>query len=746
MRGLGLWSMAFALLLVAPAAWATPSERPVRRPAPPSERPVPLRPSPRPSARPAGVATPRPKPAARPTPRPSAAHRPAPSSLAAPSLGPRERPSPLASVAPSLGPVGGPSPGAGPQVPGGPRLQQSALQLTWLPRGRGLQLGALLVFEAPAAGVGQVRLRLHPAMRVRSALWGDRRAGVRREGELLSLSHPGGASWALRLELQGRPALGGGRQLRQDAGPEAWLLRPEGLWWPQPEAGPEGAVSLSWRLPAGWVAGVPGLAPGATRGLLPPGQPLAFAARPGRWQQWPGLQLAAEGQPSEAEQGQLRAMARLGWLPPRPQQLVALPEGWVPLRVGQLWRAQPWPLAGGLAAELWRPAEGPAAGWLKEGLAAYLADWAEALGQEEAEARSQALEAARQRRLERYLHDRAHLSEEPPTAALVDPKHPAWGVVVRERGALLWHLLARQLGEERLRQLLVRHQEGGPRPASVAQWVEAAGPEAAFIVDWLAQAGLPTLSWRQVRWVQAPFQPPHLEATLVQQPPTFPLRVPVSLVCEEGVVQTEVEATGIATPLRWSPPSKPLRLVMDPGEALPLRRRPHLRLVEALHAPGLVIAYGSGASAEEARANQELAKALSERLGLLQGARPPVRADGALSQSERQGPLVLVGRPEGHALAARWADQLPVRFIEGRALWWQGRTYQAPSIGILEAIANPEAPDHAVVLIAGLSPQAAQDALLHLNANASFVVYEGASVLDQGLALRPFPDLDHVFY
>lgn len=627
-----------------------------------------------------------------------------------------------------------------------PQVQQSALDLKLLPRGRGLQLGAMLAFEQPQGpGPATLRLRLHPAMQVRSAHWGDRRVVVRRQGDSLVVPHPSGAGWALRLEAQGRPYLGQGRSAHQDASPQVVLLRPDGLWYPLPEAGPQGATSISWALPPAWVASVPGVGPGVSRGLLPPGSPVAFAAAPGQWHSLPGMALGAQGPASSIDQRNMRAMARLGWLPRLNLTWMAMPSGYTPLVLGT-WRAAPRPQPGDLAAALWRPAEGPAAGWLQDGLAAFSADWAEALEEEEAEARGQALEKARQAHLERYLSARAHLVNEAPTAALVDPTHPSWNAVVKERGAVVWHLLAHQLGEERLRALLTQHQAAGPRPASLAGLVEAAGPEAAFLAEWLSQPGLPTLAWRNVRVVTPPFSHSRVEATLVQSQPTFPLRVPVSLVCEEGVVAQELVASGVETRLVLECPSRPMRLLVDPTESLPLRRRPHLRLVEALRATGLVIAYGAGGSSEEARANQDLANALAERLKLSTGTRPPVRADGALAPSERLGPLVLVGRPETHSLLAQWADQLPVRFIEGRALWWQGRNYQAPSTGIIQAIANPEAPDHAVVMMAGLSSQAAMDALNHLEADASFVVYEGASVLDQGLALRPFPDLDAVLY
>jgi hypothetical protein len=233
---------------------------------------------------------------------------------------------------------------------------------------------------------------------------------------------------------------------------------------------------------------------------------------------------------------------------------------------------------------------------------------------------------------------------------------------------------------------------------------------------------------------------------LSQQEPLWGGPIELGLVSEGQTERVAFQAFARQMPFHFTTSTRPLRVVVDPAERLPLARLRQLWIGESLTAPDLVIAYGSGGTPAEAQAARDTGLALARKLAV-GGKEPLVLADAALGPEQRRGPLALIGRPGTNSLIAAWQDQLPVRFVGGgQALWWQGRTFQHSGQGAVQAIANPNAPEDPVVVISALSPAALKDALRFVGRKATFCLFDGASVLEEGEAMRTFPDLDAVLY
>jgi hypothetical protein len=234
---------------------------------------------------------------------------------------------------------------------------------------------------------------------------------------------------------------------------------------------------------------------------------------------------------------------------------------------------------------------------------------------------------------------------------------------------------------------------------------------------------------------------------LCQAGGTFQTPLEVALVAEDGVDRIGFQTFGPRVPIHFVSATRPLRLMIDPDEKVPLARLRHLWVGDSLLRPGLVVAYGTGGDAAEAEANRAAALALAKAVVDQGGKEPPVVADGALGPDQKKGPLALVGRPSTNVVIAAWEDQLPVRFVEeGKGLWWQGRTFQAATAGVIQAIPNPDAPEQPVVVLSALSPAAIAEGVKYGKRQATFCLFDGAQVLEEGEAMRTFPDLEEVLY
>jgi predicted esterase len=85
--------------------------------------------------------------------------------------------------------------------------------------------------------------------------------------------------------------------------------------------------------------------------------------------------------------------------------------------------------------------------------------------------------------------------------------------------------------------------------------------------------------------------------------------------------------------------------------------------------------------------------------------------------------LVLVGPPRSNLLVRRWAARLPVRFEEG-AVVLGGRRHAGPQVGAAFVAPNPDAPDRALLVLAGPGPLGTWRALCLPDILPDYVIYD----------------------
>jgi hypothetical protein len=323
----------------------------------------------------------------------------------------------------------------------------------------------------------------------------------------------------------------------------------------------------------------------------------------------------------------------------------------------------------------------------------------------------------------------------------------AYEPVVVHKGAMVWAQLREAVGDAAFWELLKAYQAGvAGGQSGWAAFQAAAGPATAVAEAWLRQSGLPAFRLRDVA-VQEGEEGYQVTGRLVADREGLQLPLELALIAAEDVQRVRFQAYGPEIPFHFVSPSKPLRLMLDPAQAAPMRRRTHLLVVQGTAPADGLIVYGTQGGPEEAAANQEAARALQERLKRHQRLELPLKADTEVTEEDKQRSLLLFGRPSTNMLADEWADQFPVRFLSGdKGLWWQGRTYTHPDFGTVQIIANPAAPERTVVLFAALTAKHMADTLTFTRQNATFCVFDGAHVVEEGRALCTFPDQDAVLY
>ncbi|MEB3221263.1 MAG: hypothetical protein VKS61_04930 [Candidatus Sericytochromatia bacterium] len=612
--------------------------------------------------------------------------------------------------------------------------------------------------RVPAGPGGLTEVLLHPGLVPTRLALAGRPLAWRREGARLLLAlpaaFPGGV---LEVAWAGRPHLTGPAGLRQDVEPRLALLRPGGGWWPSPpEAAPRLALTLT--LPEGWRAiavcpraefrreGRVARLSAAERepvGLVAgPLVPLVRAGLPG----W-----GPPGAPGE-ERPALPTALRARGLVPRPGlRWLELPAGYAPVACEGVSAAPraPGPASARAAALALAPqgdfAEAPERAWLVESLAWHLA----ATSERGPGPAPQAPDLARD-----YAAsiDEAGARDVPLREAL-SAAPSVREAVVGTKGGLAWGLLRSALGEEAFWALVKAwHAELRAGRGGWEAFAALAPQPVGWLSSWLNERGLPALGFEGVRVEQAEGQW-RVMGTLAHRVGLLGVPTDLVLITEEGAERVPFRTFEARMPFTFVTRSRPLRLVLDPADRAPLVRRRHLRIRDAAEQPNAVVVQGSQGDAALNEAMRQAAEQLARRLAGPGGQPRAVRRDTELTAEERAGALILVGRPGVHALASEWADQLPVRFsaagaagLDGKLLWWQGRTWTRPEVGVVAAIANPLAPEQQVLLVAGLSPRAQLEALRHLRRTSTFCIFDERGPTEEGEALRPFPDLEVPLY
>ncbi len=692
----------------------------------------------------------------------------------------------LLAAAIAAAPPAKPAPGEGRPIPAARvmthRVIGVSVDLTLSPVSRMVQGKAKLRLkprEAQSQAAGLAVLQLDRAFAVARVTLDDRPAKFQVEGARLVVPLPRpsrpGAGWVVGVDYAGRLT---DADAVLKLGPTGAVL-PNGnaAWFPVLDAGaPKVPTIVTVRAPKAWRV----VGPAARTTVDPPHQAvrLDFAGGDPAIVAGPYKVFSAAGNtfyaltapPADAGSAraveafyrahglQLGAAGRTGGTATA-GTLVELPAGSMPI-VGENWSAgarPPGGLGAWLATRAWRHRDlNFATGrqtWLVDSLAAYTEELA--LGAEPQIARTRA------------IHDhlagyqgflRRQPGKDRPLSA-VTPADEAWRPVVGDKGVILWNLVRESLGDDAFWALLRRHQAALRAGTGDPQaFKAAAGPRVDWLEDWLTGTALPSVRLADVK-ITAQEGRWQVTGALAQDAGFARFPIDLALVTEAGVEKIAFTTFAPRVPFHFVASARPLRLVLDGADRAPVVRRPHLAIPEGVAPADGVIVYGTQGDPLDNQASREAAEALRDRLKRYKDLDLPLRADRELTDAERGRSLILMGRPGVNGVAADLADQFPVRFargeataaggeavVDGKALWWQGRTYAEPGHGVVQVIANPHAPDRVVVLFAGLSPRAQADALRFTQRQATYCVFAGDRVVAEGDALRPFPDLDVVLY
>lgn len=648
------------------------------------------------------------------------------------------------------------------------------LQLTMVPALRRLKGEARFSLTPHASGLTHARLRLHPGLKVSRVDLNWRAARFTQRGEWLEVklpSSPIGKAQAFTVFYAGRPLEQAGRARRQDLGHEGLMLHPQGRWFPAPEGAAPTSASVRLTVPVHWRAVAPSDKQTFDRGAQTytftfRDAPLAIAASHLRPYALQGLNaylrppVETGGKPAPASawatttadlaraQDVLEVFRARGVAASRLSgTLVELPADFAPLTL-PFWQAmprQPGGLSRWLAAAQWglavaaTPLERQ---WLTQSLTAYSHDlMAERKGGQAGYRRAV---AAHRAAYEAFLD--AHPEADAALNRAIAPTGPAWQGVVVHKGALVWAQLREALGDEAFWDLLKAYQAGLSKGhGGWAAFQALGGRHADFLESWLTQPGLPAFRLREVAVTESEgaYQ---VTGRLVAANGAYALPLELALVAAEEVQRVKFETFGAEMPFHFVTTSKPMRLMVDPDERRPLRRRTHLVVSQGTAPAEGLIVYGTQGALDETAANLEAARAMQERLKRATADELPIKADTEVTEADRQRSLLLFGRPSTHLLADEWADQFPVRFMGDRGLWWQGRTYAGPDYGAVQIIANPAAPEQTVVLFAALHARGMAETLQYTRQGATFCLFDGDRVVSEGKTLCTFPDQEAVLY
>ena len=311
-------------------------------------------------------------------------------------------------------------------------------------------------------------------------------------------------------------------------------------------------------------------------------------------------------------------------------------------------------------------------------------------------------------------------------------------LVPRIKGTYLLHQLRLLLGNKDFSQVMkAAHERYANRNISTADFIKTASTAAGrdlrpFVSQWLERGGLPQPRI-QSRLTKAK---DGYDVTLKVDQTGAPYHfvTTVELWTEKARLLERVEVKGASDTFTFHTADKPVRLVFNPSNDIPVRRERYYTLGQVLEEfERLTFVHGTARQVESMRTlatnyRETIADASVELL-------PPLKPDAELTDQElAERDLVVFGGAEDNALVARLAAEkkLPVE-IGRRFFRWQGKTYGRPDDGLALAMPNPWNPDRVLHLY--LSNSALE--LWHMTKTfqqgmQSWALFRGAEVSAKG--------------
>lgn len=314
--------------------------------------------------------------------------------------------------------------------------------------------------------------------------------------------------------------------------------------------------------------------------------------------------------------------------------------------------------------------------------------------------------------------------------ARIDPATKAVGY---DKGAMVFHMLRRTVGEEAfwgaLRDFYRDHLF---RPAGWGDLCRAferrSGRKLArFFDQWTTRTGAPALRLEALHreqtgagWV--------VRGRLGQEPPIFAFEAEIGLETAAGLERATVSLEKTQADFEIRSAAEPRRLVVDPESHL-LRRLDPLEIppsVNALRgAEALVIAVAAGMPPEAF----DLARALARSLGAPADAVVPEAALGGTETTPRD--LLLIGLPAGPERLLRLPEGVALR-PEGFTLF--GREYGQPGDLFFGVFRSPEAPERLRAILLPIGFAGAEKAAFKIPhyGRHGYLVFRGGENIDKG--------------
>ncbi len=293
-----------------------------------------------------------------------------------------------------------------------------------------------------------------------------------------------------------------------------------------------------------------------------------------------------------------------------------------------------------------------------------------------------------------------------------EPGRDAWYRIAAGKGMLLLHELRRLIGDPLFEQTMDafgrKHAGQAVTTDAFRKHCEAAAPQAPvakFFDSWLHETGLPELSLQNVAH-QFLNSGDLIQGEIRCKGPGVFTPVALALLTHKETVHERVHLTAGKTSFQLQTLARPKRVTLDPsGEIIKANGGVYSVRSYRAELPRTLIVYGTK---EETAANREAAAALREAI---REAGPnltvPMKSDAEVSDAElREHHLLLIGRPDSHALLARWRDRLPIGFGH-RSFVVGDDAFAHPGSAIFVAIENPLNPRYSAVVLAALSAEAA---------------------------------------
>ncbi len=303
-----------------------------------------------------------------------------------------------------------------------------------------------------------------------------------------------------------------------------------------------------------------------------------------------------------------------------------------------------------------------------------------------------------------------------------------------DKGAMVFHMLRKQLGEEAfwagLRDLYRDRLFKATSWTDIQQAFEirAGRPLQPFFDQWVFQKGAPRFYLQAVQSKQTD-DVWKIEGRIVQQEPAFSFNLNLMLESRDNKIYKTIRVTGKETPFQMIAKSRPLRLVADPDSDVMRRLFPGEipPAINALKSSSSVLAVLSADLKPEAKT---AARTLIVSLDLNNYR---LAEENDISREQLlENDLLMVGYPQDRALFRHLPDQVA---IHQKSFILNKKTYDQPSDVFFAVFNHPFSQDRIAALFFPLSPQQADTVARKIThyGKYSYLAFQDGQNRDKGV-------------